>query len=234
MAWLTVALSVPFLLLFSLPLAFFAILTTTLAFWLLVIRVVFVYYELAMTLLRASIAPSTLPQPPTPPPLSPTKHRGSPRSRRASRSSSSGSSDLHVWRTTADFKSQSSATLALSTPLRDYEGVGGWRFQEGEEEEALWMGMNSRLELPASQMRRHQRSLTGGSRASSGRASPELVRTPLAIRTPGRGRGPGSGAASPENYFNMPTRVSFESQRSSGGSSSTSLGSGKHTRQDVF
>lgn len=143
---------------------------------------------------------------------------------------------------TAREKSQSSANLATTTPLRDYEGVGGWRLQEDDEEEALWIGINSRLELPAAQMRRHQRSLTG-SRLSSGVVSPELVRTPLTIRTTGRGmRGARSGAASPEGYFNMPptgmtnldrgSKVSFGDHRKSGSSSTTSLGSMKLTRQD--
>jgi hypothetical protein len=41
--------------------------------------------------------------------------------------------------------------------------VGGWRFDRpSEEEDALWSKINSRLELPADNVRRHRRSLTGG------------------------------------------------------------------------
>jgi hypothetical protein len=46
---------------------------------------------------------------------------------------------------------------------RDFEGVGGWRMSGDDDEEALWMGINSRLQLPAeTPTRRHARSLTGG------------------------------------------------------------------------
>ena len=60
---------------------------------------------------------------------------------------------------------------AANTPLiRDFEGVGGWRFSnedtDGEDE---WVTVNARLELPAvaavpeERKRRHHRSLTQGS-----------------------------------------------------------------------
>jgi len=48
---------------------------------------------------------------------------------------------------------------------RDFEGVGGWRFGriEDDDDDAQWIRINERLELPADHGRRHQRSLTGGS-----------------------------------------------------------------------
>jgi len=91
-------------------------------------------------------------------------------------------------------KSGSSASLVATSQMnsaRDFEGVGGWRFYEGEEEEAIWMGMNKRLELPlAISPRRHQRRHTGEDHRptkSPGalRMSPlqSRTRTPLATTT---------------------------------------------------
>jgi hypothetical protein len=54
-------------------------------------------------------------------------------------------------------------SLAQSVgPTRDFEGVGGWRLDNcsDADDDALWTGMNSRLELPADHVRRHHRSLT--------------------------------------------------------------------------
>ncbi|KAK4541790.1 hypothetical protein LTR36_007322 [Oleoguttula mirabilis] len=214
----------------------FAVVTTSVAFWILLFRVGIVYAELFTALLHAYLSPSPGPTV-TVSPRSPVSQR-SPPSRRTSRSSSAGS-DLMSG---SKLKSQSSATLPISMPLRDYEGVGGWRLQADDDEEALWMNINSRLELPAEQQQRYQRSLTSGSRAPSGMASPESVRTPLTIRTPGR-RGPGDTTASPEEYFNQPltvisindrgSRVSFQDRRRSGSSSTTSVQSVKPTGQDA-
>lgn len=237
MTWITSVVTAPAILLLSVPLAAFAIVTTTFAFWLLLLRVGIVYAELFTAILHAYIAPSTGPAVTTPPPASPKQR--SPPSKRTSRSSSTSPTLLARNR----LKSQSSATLPINMPVvRDYEGVGGWRLQADDDEEALWMNINSRLELPAEQQRRHQHSLASSSRVASGMTSPELVRTPLAIRTPGR-RGPGSGAASPEEYFNVPltvagngdrgSRVSFQERCRSGSSSTTSVRSMKRTAQDV-
>jgi hypothetical protein len=68
----------------------------------------------------------------------------------------------------------------IQGPPRDFEGVGGWReAADDPAEEELWIGMNSRLELPAAtpvRQRHHQRSLTGGSQRWSGVWSPEAMR----------------------------------------------------------
>jgi hypothetical protein len=60
---------------------------------------------------------------------------------------------------------------------RDFEGVGGWRTLGDDDEEALWMGMNSRLHLSADiTPRQHNR--TGTSSPSQRRSwSPETLRT---------------------------------------------------------
>ena len=73
--------------------------------------------------------------------------------------------------------------LGAGTPDRDYEGLGGWRTQGDELEEGIWMGMNSRLELPAATPggnggRRHRRSLTGASQALRMSAIQSRARTP--------------------------------------------------------
>ncbi|KAK1755800.1 hypothetical protein QBC47DRAFT_381327 [Echria macrotheca] len=48
---------------------------------------------------------------------------------------------------------------------RDFEGIGGWRIQDDQEDEENWTNINSRLELPAERapFRHHQRSLSSGS-----------------------------------------------------------------------
>ncbi|TKA81682.1 hypothetical protein B0A55_01344 [Friedmanniomyces simplex] len=236
------AVSVPVLLLLSLPLAAFAVFTTSVAFWVLLFRVSLVYAELLAALLRSYIVP-----PPTESVTdvrspSPEKDR-SPRSRRASQSSS-GSSGLQM-RTFGP--SDSSTILAGLFPPRDYEGVGGWLAQDDDEDEPLWIAGDSHPGPPspvASLQRHHSYSQTSLSRGHSGVSSPELVRSPLALRTTGRSRGPGSGTASPEGYFSTPlkllasggdraSKVSFEDQIPSTVGSTVSLSSVKITRQDL-
>lgn len=236
-AWTTTALLVPGLIFFSLPLAILALATTCLAFWLLFFRLAAVYAEMFAALARAWILPSPTPM------STPLSHtpvgQPSPRPRRSSRSAIAALE----FTGRSNFKSQSSATLAIDTSsLRDYEGVGGWRLEGDEEEEALWMSLNSRLELPSSGRRRSFAS----SRPHSGRTSPELVRTPMARRSSTKSRS-GSGRNSPEGYFSMPlvsspttergSKVPFDTiHKRSARSSSTSLGSAssvKLTRLDV-
>ncbi|KAK3630578.1 hypothetical protein LTR56_017376 [Elasticomyces elasticus] len=233
---LEIAVSVFLFSFLSLPLAAFAIFTTTLAFWVLLFRVSLVYAELLIALLRSYVVPPTedlrvdIPSPNS------AKDR-SPRSRRAS--SSSGSSGLQMQ---AFGTSDSSTNLAEPLPSRDYEGVGGWREQEDDAEEALWLGINRPIEPPTLSGPRHYAlGLTSLSRNHSALTSPEQGRSPLALRTSGYSRG--SGTASPEGYFSTPLRrlsttgdrtskVSFEDQVPSTIGSTASLSSVKFTRQD--
>ncbi|KAG9889204.1 hypothetical protein KCU94_g15823, partial [Aureobasidium melanogenum] len=87
-------------------------------------------------------------------------------------------------------KTPSFASLVGSGTDRDFEGVGGWRFPESADEEAIWLNMNRYLELPASPAatRKHRRTGTG-----NGTQSPMVTRT--MART--------SGSASPEGYFSI-------------------------------
>lgn len=189
----------PMLLFVSVPLLFFAAFTTTVAVSLLAIRVSVVYVELGFALLYAYVCP----EPPTPvpkrPPPPPSR---SPRHRR----SSSSSQDTAVPAARIQTKSGSSASLSLlggSDFPRDFEGVGGWRFYEGEQDEAAWLNINKRLELPLPTPRRHRRRHTGEYRHSWG---PEILRmSPVQSRIQSRPRTPVSSGAGLErqnsDYF---------------------------------
>ncbi|KAF2108777.1 hypothetical protein BDV96DRAFT_652392 [Lophiotrema nucula] len=226
----------PLLLLVSVPLAFFAVVTTTVAISTLAVRVSIVYFELAVALIHSYL----FPPPQKAAPIRPSQRRTSPqrtRHRRSSVASTASSQDTAVpQHSRLQHKSGSLASLLGSGELtRDFEGVGGWRMPGDEEEEALWMGMNSRLELPAAlPKRKHQRSLTGGSQRYSW--SPESMRmSPMQsrARTPVPGERHGQ-----EDYFPAQSRPFSTAsdpsgkttrdgrRKSSSGSSSSSGGSG--------
>lgn len=166
----------PIILLFSIPLAIFAAITTALAIGTLLIRVSIVYFDLLLVLIRSYVFEKI--KAPTPQPSPPHRHR----SRRGSNLSISSCQDFTVLGKHGPSKSASFASLlGAGAPgsTRDFEGIGGWRDTAvNPGEEALWMNMNSRLELPAPtvERRRHQRSLTGGSQRLSGNWSPEAMR----------------------------------------------------------
>lgn len=112
------------------------------------------------------------------------------------------------------YRSDSNTSLA-GTPLnRDFEGVGGWRHDD-EDQQSLYMNMNSRLERTRSSSRHHRRSHTGSYQATA-LNSPEL----MPLRTP-RARPQTSGSASPQSYFSLPlptsrSMVSLQQKRLSG------------------
>jgi hypothetical protein len=229
--------STPFIILLSIPFACFAVFTTTLAFWILTFRLSIVYAQLVAAFAQEYFVPAK-PKKPEAALVIPVQEQLPP-SRRASRSSSLNSGIYMRSPIQYHNHSRSSVTLTTGVSTRDYEGIGGWRIQADDpEEEALWMGLNSRLELPG---------LHGHRRRSivSGNVSPEMVRTPHAA-TPARGRSHASGTASPEGYFSVPltgltkadrsSRVSFsfEDRPRSLHSSTGSLGSIKVTRQDLL
>lgn len=175
------------LLVVSIPLAIFATITTSIAILLLACRAAIVYVQLTVALVGAWIDPnSTKPSPvtyPTPPNSSPT--RMSPTRQRPRRSNIAGSTSsqetivpaakVHISNSSGKF----TPSLNTSETTRDFEGVGGWRTPGDDDEEALWMGMNSRLQLAADVApRRHHRSLTGTSSPGQRRSwSQEALRT---------------------------------------------------------
>lgn len=232
----------PLLLFVSVPLAAFAALTSSLAFSALILRVVIVYTELGLGLLRGWLSASPAPTPSSSPSLSAPTTKQAPYMRRRSsislndqqlqlqqqqqrrrhhRRKSSGASitlpSPKVSSSPQDLfppssasastsasapqssqastqqlptalskftKSGSFASLTGGGPNRDFEGVGGWRDPGSGDDEAIWIGMNSRLELPAagagaaaggpasadgeSRRRHHRRSRTLGSSIGGG------------------------------------------------------------------
>lgn len=178
----------------SIPLAMIAVVTTSIALSLLAFRGFLVYTQLGTALLSAWLSPTRAKfvaqhhQPPSPKRTSPPHNRH----RRSSSSSSGISQDTigppaHINPKSGSFTS----VLGERGITRDYEGVGGWRDTGDEDEEALWMGINSRLQLPAASTdRRHQRRHTGGQSPSQRWSwSPEAFRmSPVQsrARTPNR------------------------------------------------
>ncbi|PNS16968.1 hypothetical protein CAC42_4932 [Sphaceloma murrayae] len=216
--------STPFIVLLSIPLTILALFTTSLAFGTLLLRVSIVYLELVLALFQSFITPrppvsKALPSQPAPL-HGPVRHHAR---RRTSSSGSTTSLRLETPLSHTPFphnagggrlhKNPSLASLLGTTTPRDYESVGGWRLTSANsDEEALWTGINSRLELPALTVpspntltrtaeRYHHRSLTGGSRRGSGPPGTTTGSPELKPRSPGGKRGKGSGTVSPEGYF---------------------------------
>jgi hypothetical protein len=160
------ALIVPFLFIFTIPLAIFAGITTTLAFTVLIFRVLIVYLDLALAVIPqyfigrrprhlqyVSKSPS-MASLRSSPILGPSSSSSSRRRRRRPSSASIGSVG------TITPVSESGMGLMPSVGMdRDFEGVGGWRLGDDE----VWTTINSRLELPDRQHNRHHhRSSSGG------------------------------------------------------------------------
>lgn len=218
------SLILPFLFIFTLPIALFACLTTFLAFSILAFRVVLIYIELAFAvipyyLLGARPAATYLKRSKSfqnQPTVSPAR-----RKRRGSASSSQSATG-----SLTPVSSETVMGLSQSVgPTRDYEGVGGWRLDKSsDDEDALWTGINSRLELPADHTRRHHRSLTGGSMPGDIRLnrsySPENMMNTSKARTPpssvvGLGEAYIPIASSPKTLKRIPSVSSGSSKGSS-------------------
>ena len=205
----------PILLFISIPLATFALFTTSLAFSTLFIRVVIVYIELGVAVAQnhLTIHKSVSPLPSKSRPSS-IQSRLRSKSRRSSTTSGIASETGSTTPKILDLLTKNNSTLTMNTiygatiPDRDFEGVGGWRFPnpDDEAEEGLWTSINSRLELPnaipGEHKRKHRRSMTSGSLTSvplfdarlrrtvgtTGLRSPEgMTRPPMRsrARTPG-------------------------------------------------
>jgi len=201
MSWLFHTLLSPTILLISIPLTIFAAFTTTLAFSNLLFRVLVVYAELAAAVLQDQFAgpttSSTSKASPYPPKAITEERHPCRKSRRSSAASgSSNGSTTPKAPETSGFGIYSGGGAA-----RDFEGVGGWRIPNPDDDDRIWENMNSRLELPAlvndGRPRNHHRSRTSGS----------LTFVPLPMRSPvgSRARTPTSmrmpESASTEEYF---------------------------------
>jgi len=187
----------PFLLTFTIPIAIFAAITTTIAFVVLLFRVALVYIELAFAVIPyylLGVGPAVTSLRRTESFASPTIVPVPRRKRRGSASSST----LSATGTVTPVANDNPFGLSQSRgAARDFEGVGGWRLDNASDDESLWTNFNSRLELPADHVRRHRRSLTSGSMPGDGRqhrgyspeattASPNISksRTPPTSTTP--------------------------------------------------
>lgn len=181
----------PLLVLISLPLAFFAALTTVLAIVALTIRASILYFELATAILQNWLFKSkdkaVLTKPefahlsPTTEQVVTTHRRRYPSS--AAVSSISSSQDLTAPKKPLSRRESWTSIVGAGSENRDYEGVGGWRITGEADDDALWISMNSRLELPAAAERKrknHTRSLTSTSQRYSW--SPEMRMSPVQSR----------------------------------------------------
>ncbi|KAL8996337.1 MAG: hypothetical protein Q9169_004137 [Polycauliona sp. 2 TL-2023] len=179
----------PLLLLITAPLLLFAIFSTFAASATLLCRVLLVYADLAVVLVKSQLLyhhqPSTTS---TVPPSQAKNARPSrpPSRRRSSHSKFNECSGLAIY--------------SAGTMERDFEGVGGWRIPNTEGEDFLWTSMNARLELPAftdGHFRHHRRARTSGGGSSA------AIATPMADQHQGRisplTRPSGVGQ---EEYFN--------------------------------
>lgn len=215
---------IPILVIVSFPLFLLACLTITLALSALLIRVLFVYLELFLVLshnqvLALTTASSTSAQktPNAPASAEPTTSR---RHRRKS-STGSGSMTPKASGAAGDGTTTGFSLLGGGGIDRDFEGVGGWRLPDENEDDAVWLSMNKRLELPATvvgdRKKKHKRSLTSGSLSFV--TSPTLARSPgppSSLRSPVQSLarmelptlnagGIGQVVGSPEGYFSVQT-----------------------------
>ncbi|OAQ71263.1 hypothetical protein VFPPC_03590 [Pochonia chlamydosporia 170] len=185
---------VPFLFVVTVPLAILAGITTTLAFAVLIFRVVIVYLDVALSLIPQSLAsfkrqkryithdarmPTTF-----------TTTYGSSNGDSSAASSMPGPPLLHRRRRRRPSSSISILSTGGSTtpinefglglmpsvgPERDFEGVGGWR--AGDDDDA-WTTINSRMELPDRQFTRHHyRSPSGGGATTPGDGGVLMMKT---------------------------------------------------------
>ena len=167
----------PILLFVSIPLSLFAALTTTLAFSTLFLRALLVYAELGAVLVQNQFI----------------NQRANEKNLAFERATAAATEGRSASRSSAG--SGSTTPSAPDTGLgiysgsgveRDFEGVGGWRT---EDEDAIWMSLNSRLELPGmvdAPRRNHHRSRTSGSLATVSLPLKSPVRsgarTPISVR----------------------------------------------------
>ncbi|KHN97925.1 uncharacterized protein MAM_04314 [Metarhizium album ARSEF 1941] len=188
------ALVVPFLFVVTVPLAILAGITTTLAFDVLILRVVIVYLDVALSLVPQSLANIKLRQryitrearmppafrngygssngdssaasPTQQPPISHLRRRHRP---------SSSLSILSTGGSTTPVGEFGIGLMPSVGPDRDFEGVGGWR--SGDDDE-VWTAINSRMELPDRQFpRHHYRSPSGGGATTPGDGGVLMMKT---------------------------------------------------------
>ncbi len=188
-----------FLIFISMPLALFGLLTTSFAFSTLFLRVIVVYAELAVVLVRDQFPGQVTLINIAPPPKIRSPAFGEKEQSRINRRGSTGRGDSGS-RTPRIPETNGLGIYSGGGIGRDFEGVGGWMFPNPDDEDGLWTSMNSRLELPATiceRKRHHCRSFTSSSLSSASLVTRSPVRS--RTRTPYGTRA--SRNASPEEYF---------------------------------
>lgn len=178
---------VPFLFVVTVPLAVLAGITTTLAFALLIFRVIMVYLDVALSLIPQSLASLKLRRRYIPHqdqmPAAFTNystgssngdssttalsiHQQSLFQRRRRRRPSSSISVLSSGGTTTPVGDFGLGLMPSVGPERDFEGIGGWRCGDDDE---VWTTINSRMELPDRGFgRHHYRTPSGGGATTPG------------------------------------------------------------------
>ncbi|KAL6860475.1 hypothetical protein ACO1O0_004503 [Amphichorda felina] len=160
------ALIIPSLCVVTVPLAILAGITTTLAFCVLIIRVLLIYLDIALSIVPQSLSgltsrillkpvetpPIPAPKLASPSPLRrqyPSNHH---RRRRSSASVLSGS--------TSSISERGLGLIPSVGPDRDFEGIGGWRVG-GTEDDELWTSVSPRLDIPTRHHHHHHRTPSG-------------------------------------------------------------------------
>ena len=160
----------------SIPLAVLAVFTSSIAFVGLLLRAILVYAELGSILVRSHIffRPSSKsrvrgPKSTSNAPVAQNQqqqHQQQQQRRRRHRTISQASSlEQSFSRGESGDADSVNGQVERPASVRDFEGVGGWRFLRAGEDDTQWTLLNSRLELPATseRKRRHRRSLTSSS-----------------------------------------------------------------------
>ncbi|KAG6019421.1 hypothetical protein E4U41_003260 [Claviceps citrina] len=187
---------VPFLFVVTVPLAVLAGITTTLAFSLLISRVIIVYLDVALSFIPQSLARFTshrrhvrlqdgLPAPAASAHSTASSNGDSPRASplhqqphfqgRRRRRPSSIVSFLSSGGSTTPVGDFGLGLVPSVGPERDFEGIGGWRVGDDDE---LWTTINSRRELPdRGFVRHHYRSASGGGATTPGDGGVLMMKT---------------------------------------------------------
>ncbi|KAL7893687.1 hypothetical protein HDV63DRAFT_181391 [Trichoderma sp. SZMC 28014] len=226
---------VPLLLITTIPLAIFAGITTTFAFSILIFRVFVVYLDIALSLVSQSLThlvesskASHLRPPRTPSSSSSINSRAN----SVSPSASSTLLKRHRRRRPSSSVYSGTATPASDIGLglipsvgaeRDFEGVGGWRLGDDDDNDAAWTTINSRSELlhDRSHDRHHRRTASSGPASTAAESgflmmkgrtrSPDkmLLTTPSPnssrVRAPSAAPRLGSGNNHGDGYFPLMT-----------------------------
>ena len=162
------AVIIPSLCLVTVPLAILAGITTTVAFGVLIIRLLLIYLDIAISVVPQSlsgitkhvfsqpISATAAPPPPrlaSPSPLRRQQPSYNHRRRRSSASARSGSA--------SSISERGLGLIPSVGPDRDFEGIGGWRFG-GAEDDELWTTVSPRPDAPTRNHHHHHRTPSGG------------------------------------------------------------------------